>query len=206
VSAARRPAGSLALLLASASPRRRELVESMGYAALVTPAEVEEWEAADADPAALVAHNAALKAAWAAARHPASPVLAADTLVVLGPDVLEKPADAAEARAMLRRLAGRAHVVHTGVSLRWSERGTAHDFVETSRVFFKPFDDATIEAYFACVDPLDKAGAYGIQEGRDLIIDHWEGSLHNIMGLPTERLTGTFEQLGWSTLLKRIGA
>lgn len=190
------------LLLASASPRRHELVAGLGLAARIIPADVEEWEECDADPAALVAHNAALKADWAAARHPDAPILAADTTVALDAHVLNKPADLAEARAMLLRLAGRAHVVHTGVSLRWAERGLARDFVETSRVVFKPFDDAVVDAYFDRVDPLDKAGAYGIQEGRELIIDHWEGSLHNIMGLPTERLAETFEQLGWRPLLR----
>lgn len=191
------------LVLASGSPRRRLLIGEMGFAARVEPAEVEEWEATDADPAALVAHNAALKADWAERRFPAEPILAADTTVALEDHVLNKPADLGEARAMLRRLAGRSHVVHTGVSLRWAARGESVDFVETSEVRFRAFDDGLIERYFALVNPLDKAGAYGIQEGRELIIEGWTGSLHNIMGLPTERLAGTFEQLGWTSLLNR---
>ncbi|MFP4540059.1 MAG: Maf family protein [Opitutales bacterium] len=192
------------LVLASGSPRRRELIAHLGFAAELLPATVEEWEAANADPAALVAHNAALKADWAAARRPTAPILAADTTVALGAEVLNKPTDLTEARAMLRRLAGRTHVVHTGVSLRWLARDAREDFIVSSEVTFQAFDDAVIERYFALVDPLDKAGAYGIQEGRELIVERWEGSLHNIMGLPTERLVVVFEQLGWTPLLKRL--
>lgn len=192
------------LILASASPRRRQLIEGLGLAVRIEPAEVDEWEAQDADPTELVAHNAALKADWAAQRFPHDPILASDTTVALEEHVLNKPADLDAARAMLHRLGGRSHVVHTAVSLRWVDRGVSEAFVETSRVLFKPLTDAIITRYFALVDPLDKAGAYGIQEGRDLIIERWEGSLHNIMGLPTERLATTFERLGWNDLLIRI--
>lgn len=199
------PLAPVRLVLASGSPRRRELLTGMGLRLTVEPAEVVEWEEENADPAALVAHNAALKAEAVAARFPLAPVLAADTTVALGAEVLNKPADLAEARAMLRRLAGRTHVVHTAVSLRWTERGTAVDFSETSEVTFLPFDDAVIERYCALVNPLDKAGAYGIQEGRELIIAGWSGSLHNIMGLPTERLRRVFEQEAWWSVLEKGG-
>lgn len=192
---------SLGLLLASGSPRRRELLDLMGLAHRVCPPDVVEWEAVDADPASLVRYNAALKADAVSREHPHSLVLAADTTVALVGEVLNKPADLDEARSMLRRLAGQTHTVFTGVSLRHGTSGKAVDFVETSEVRFKAFDDATIASYFALVNPLDKAGAYGIQEGRDLIIAGWEGSLHNIMGLPTERLREVFEQEGWWPVL-----
>lgn len=201
-----REAPTVRLVLASGSPRRQDLMAEMGYAAESLPAAVEEWNATDENPTAVVLHNARLKAAWAAERRALQPVLGSDTAVALGDELLHKPADLAEAREMLLRLAGRTHVVHTAVSLQWRERGLEENFVETSRVVFKPFGAEVIDRYFEIVDPLDKAGAYGIQEvlGRDLILDHWEGSLNNIMGLPTERLGATFERLGWTGCLTRL--
>lgn len=192
---------SLKLILASGSPRRRELLDAMGLIHVVCPADVVEWEAADANPRKLVAHNACLKAEAVSRLHPDALILAADTTVALGPEVLNKPRDLADARSMLRRLSGRTHTVFTGVSLRWGAQDEDVDFVEQSEVRFRNFDDTTISAYFEQVNPLDKAGAYGIQEGRELIIEGWEGSLHNIMGLPTERLRGVFEQRGWWPVL-----
>ena len=87
---------------------------------------------------------------------------------------------------MLKRLSGRTHVVFTGVAVRHVNRGVRIDEGVTSEVTFKAFDDAVIDAYFRVVNPLDKAGAYGIQEGRELIIEGWRGSFSNIMGLPME--------------------
>lgn len=174
------------LILASASPRRRELLGQLGLPFDVVVAGVTEHEAEDADPRLMVAHNAALKADWVAARHPDAFVLGADTTVFLDSTVLNKPASLADARVMLRRLAGRTHTVFTGVALRCVSRGVRVDEGVSSEVTFRAFDDRTIDAYFEVVNPLDKAGAYGIQEGRELIIDHWKGSFTNIMGLPME--------------------
>jgi septum formation protein len=174
------------LILASASPRRQELLAQFGLPFTVVVADVTEHEAPDAEPRALVAHNAALKAGWVAARHPEAWVLGADTTVFIDNTVLNKPADLPEARAMLRRLAGRDHTVYTGVALRHGNSGRQVDRGVASKVTFRSFDDATIEAYFRLVNPLDKAGGYGIQDGRELIIAGWEGSYTNIMGLPME--------------------
>jgi septum formation protein len=184
------------LILASASPRRRELLAQLGVPFEVVVAEVTEHEAEDADPRAMVAHNAALKADWVAARHPDALVLGADTTVFIDQTVLNKPRDLAEARAMLRRLAGRTHTVFTGVALRRAGDGLCVDEGVTSEVTFKPFDDAVIEAYFKLVNPLDKAGAYGIQDGRDLIVAGWRGSFSNIMGLPMETTKQILTQRG----------
>ncbi|WP_404420934.1 Maf family protein [Nibricoccus sp. IMCC34717] len=173
-------------ILASASPRRKELLATLGIPFTVQVAAVTEFEEADADPRQLVAHNAALKADWVAERNPGAWVLGADTTVFLDGKVLNKPVDLEDARAMLRRLSGRIHIVHTGVSLRHRANGVAVDAGVSSEVEFKPFDDAVIERYIGIVNPLDKAGAYGIQEGRDLIIAGWRGSFTNIMGLPME--------------------
>jgi septum formation protein len=176
----------LRLILASASPRRQQLLAGMGLAFDVVPAQITEHEAPDADPRAMVAHNAALKADWVAARHPDAFVLGADTTVFIDQTVLNKPCDLAEARAMLKRLAGRTHTVFTGLALRRDCARLRLDEGVSSEVTFKNFDDAVIDAYFGIVNPLDKAGAYGIQEGRELIIAGWQGSFTNIMGLPVE--------------------
>lgn len=182
------------LILASASPRRRELLAQLGRPFDVVVADVTEHEAEDADPRAMVAHNAALKADWVARQFSDAFVLGADTTVFIDRTVLNKPRDLDDARNMLRRLAGRTHTVFTGVALRASSLQI--DEGVTSRVTFRAFDDAVIDAYFRVVNPLDKAGAYGIQEGRELIIDRWEGSFSNIMGLPMEVTKQILTQAG----------
>jgi septum formation protein len=179
-------AASDRLILASASPRRRELLAGLGVLFDVVVAEVTEHEVPAAEPRAMVAHNAALKADWVAARHPDALVLGADTTVYIDRTVLNKPRDLVEARAMLRQLAGRTHTVFTGVALRRQRDGVRVDQGVASQVTFRQLDDTAIDAYFQVVNPLDKAGAYGIQEGRELIIARWEGSFTNIMGLPME--------------------
>jgi septum formation protein len=184
------------LVLASASPRRQQLLAGMGLVFDVVPAEVIEHEAPDADPLAMVAHNAALKADWVAARRPAAYVLGADTTVFIDQTVLNKPRDLADARVMLKRLAGRTHTVFTGLALRRGCDRLHLDEGVTSEVTFKNFDDAVIDAYFGLVNPLDKAGAYGIQEGRELIIAGWRGSFTNIMGLPVEETKQILTRVG----------
>lgn len=174
------------LLLASASPRRREILTRAGYRFRIVPAEVTEHEAEDADPREMVAHNAALKAEWVSARHPAATVLGADTTVFIDRTVLNKPRDAAEARAMLRRLSGRTHTVFTGLAIRRAADGLKLDRGVASEVTFKPLDEATIELYLSRVHTLDKAGGYAIQEHGDLIVAGFTGSLTNIVGLPEE--------------------
>lgn len=211
------------LLLASASPRRKELLAKLGVAFEVLVAPVVEHEEPTAEPRAMVLHNAKLKAAWVCGRNPGALVLAADTTVALDNRVLNKPKDLAEARAMLRKLSGRTHVVYTGVCL-WQKVGTPLRGVrpeetpsgrhggrpssnpdsafalqithcETSEVTFRAFNDDDITRYFSIVNPLDKAGAYGIQEGRELILQKYTGSLSNIMGLPMEWLAGQLHAL-----------
>lgn len=179
-------AASSRFILASASPRRKQLLAELGLRFDVVVAGVTEHEDPETHPRLMVSHNAALKADWVADRHPDAWVLGADTTVFIDNRALNKPADLAEARVMLKRLAGRTHTVFTGVALRHRALGVKIDRGVTSEVTFKPFDDAVIDAYFKIVNPLDKAGAYGIQEGRDLIIQSWHGSFTNIMGLPME--------------------
>jgi septum formation protein len=172
------------------------LLGELGLTFDVIVAQVTEHEDPDTDPKHMVTHNAALKADWVAARHPDAWVLGADTTVFIDNNALNKPADLAEARAMLKRLAGRTHTVFTGVAVRHVSRGLRIDEGVTSEVTFKAFDDAVIDEYFRVVNPLDKAGAYGIQEGRELIIEGWRGSFTNIMGLPMEATKQILEGCG----------
>jgi septum formation protein len=182
------PAAASPLILASASPRRRELLAGLGVEFTIVPAEVTEYEAADADPRAMVAHNAALKAEWVAERHPQATVIGADTTVFLDRTVLNKPKDGREARAMLRFLSGRTHTVFTGLAIRRKCDELRLDRGVASEVTFKVLTDDVIEAYLAQVHTLDKAGGYAIQEHPELIVAGYTGSLTNIVGLPVDEM------------------
>ena len=178
--------GEPQLILASASPRRRELLTQIGVAFTVVTADVTEHEDPATDPRKMVAHNSALKADWVSARHPTAIVLGADTTVFIDNTALNKPRDGVEARAMLRRLSGRTHTVFTGLAVRRASDGLRLDDGESSEVTFRTFGDDVIEAYLAQVHTLDKAGGYGIQDHADLIVASYRGSLSNIVGLPVE--------------------
>lgn len=174
------------LILASASPRRRELLAELGVPFDVVVADVVEHEDPTTDPRVMVAHNATLKADWVATRSPEAVVLGADTTVFIDGTALNKPADAVEARAMLRRLSGRTHTVFTGLAVRRGSDGLKLDDHAETEVRFKSFGDDVIDAYLALVHTLDKAGGYGIQEHSELIVAEYRGSLSNIVGLPLE--------------------
>jgi septum formation protein len=184
------------LILASASPRRRELLAGLGVAFDVVVAGITEHEDPATDPRVMVAHNAALKADWVAVRHPEALVLGADTTVFIGDTVLNKPRDLADARAMLRRLSGRTHEVFTGIAVRRAQDGLKIDRGVASAVTFRVFDDAVIDAYFQAANPLDKAGGYGIQEAGEMIVAGWTGSFTNIVGLPVEETKQILTQCG----------
>ena len=184
------------LILASASPRRRELLAQLGVAFEVVVAQVTEHEEPTTDPRVMVAHNAALKAEWVAVRHPDAFVLGADTTVFLDGHALNKPHDLAEARTMLRRLAGRTHTVFTGLALRRQSTGLRRDEGVASEVTFKPLDETEIDAYLERVHVLDKAGAYAIQEHGERLIAGWQGSFTNIVGLPLEATKQILTQAG----------
>jgi septum formation protein len=174
------------LILASASPRRRELLAQLGVPFEVVVAAVTEHEESSTDPRVMVAHNAALKAGWVAGRHPEATVLGADTTVFIDGQALNKPRDLADARTMLRRLGGRTHTVFTGLAVRRASDGLCLDEGVASEVTFRPLDDETIEAYLARVHTLDKAGGYAIQEHGEMIVAGYRGSFSNIVGLPLE--------------------
>jgi septum formation protein len=184
--------------LASASPRRRELLEDAGVAPLVEAACGPELEDASLGLAALVTANARCKAREVAARHPRSVVLGADTLVWLDGIPLGKPSDLDEARRMLRLLSGRVHEVATGVHLLRMEPRQQAEFHEVTRVRFRALEESVIDRYLASVDVLDKAGAYALQEHGDLLVETVEGSRSNVIGLPVERTMAALQHhFGW---------
>jgi septum formation protein len=186
----------LRFLLASASPRRTELLRNLGIPHQVMVAAVTEQEDPRTDPRDMVLHNARLKAAAVSRLHPEALVLGADTTVALGDRALNKPADLAESRAMLRSLSGREHTVHTGVCLLCPALGVdeAHDV--TAWVRFRPLSEDALTRYQALVNTLDKAGAYGIQQGKEIIIDDYQRPISTIMGLPVEFVRERLVALG----------
>lgn len=186
------------LVLASASPRRTELLRAAGLPHRVVVAEVTEHEDPASDPREMVLHNARLKARAVAGREPSAVVLGADTTVALGDRVLNKPADLAEARAMLRALSGKEHTVHTGVCLIHRPSGLEETRCVTARVRFRVLSEDDITRYLALVDPLDKAGAYGIQQGGEIIIERHDEPVSVIMGLPVELVASRLAELGLS--------
>jgi nucleoside triphosphate pyrophosphatase len=174
---------SPALVLASASPRRAEILRSLGIPFATRPVDIPEEALPGETAEAAAARLAAEKAAVAARRDPENWVLAADTLVFLDGVILGKPRDDEDAASMLRRLSGREHGVVTAVHLRRGEapgRGVA----ELSRVRFAPLDDDEIAWYVATGEPHDKAGAYGVQGLGARFIEEIHGSFTNVMGLP----------------------
>ena len=175
-------------ILASGSPRRRELLEQLGVRFQVKTAPVVELEDPSFTPRELCRANAFRKAQVVAMRHPAKLVIGADTLVHLDNETFGKPASLAEARRMLRRLSGRKHEVTTACCLvQWCPSRRVV-FEETTQVRFAALSDRQIRNYLAAINPLDKAGAYAIQQHGEWIVEALEGSLTNVVGLPVERL------------------
>lgn len=178
----------LTLVLASTSPRRRDLLTAHGYEFVAAPASVVESEAPWLVARELVLLNAARKSAARRRWRPRTVVLGADTLVSLDGQTLGKPRDLAHAAEMLVRLAGQTHRVYTGLCLDHADSGRVVSFVEETRVTFLPLTTDEIAAYHRLIDPLDKAGAYAAQEHGEKIIAAVDGSWSNVMGLPMERL------------------
>ncbi len=170
------------IILASSSPRRHELLTQIAVPHTVHPAHIDETRRPGEDPMVYVRRLAEEKALAAALHHPAATLLAADTTVVLGAEVLNKPADLADAERMLRSLAGRTHHVHTGLAVVGS--GTVQTHVESTAVAFTSIPDDEMAEYLATGDSLDKAGAYGIQGYAARWITRIEGDYFNVVGLP----------------------
>jgi septum formation protein len=192
------------LVLASASPRRAELLRAAGFHIEVVPAEVDEALLPGEAPEAYVARVARDKAAAVACRKIGNPVLAADTAVVLDGEILGKPSDDAHARSMLERLSGRTHDVLTGVRL--SVDGRGFEAVERTRVRFLPITADEIAWYIASGEPRDKAGGYAIQGLASRFVDWVEGSYTNVVGLPVATVHRLLRQAGLAqTVAERTG-
>jgi septum formation protein len=180
-------------VLASASPRRRELLEAAGFAFDVDAEPVDERLLPSEDPAVYAARVAVAKARGVAPRHPGRPVLSADTIVLVDGEVLGKPVDGADARRMLTALAGRAHEVLTAVALCAGDR-TFEALARTS-VWMRPLTAGEIAGYVASGEPMDKAGAYAIQGLASRFITRIDGSYTNVVGLPVGVVDDLLSQL-----------
>ena len=176
------------VILASASPRRSQLLASMDIEFEVVPSHVEELiDGYDFIPD-LCESNARIKAEPIADMHPECLVIAADTMVYLEDTLFGKPTDIDDAHRMLTRLQGRTHQVTTGVSLIYHNEEISKSFSVITNVTFLSLDAGQISEYLAKIDPLDKAGGYAIQEHKQMIAKRVSGSVSNVVGLPVERL------------------
>ncbi|MFQ5724266.1 MAG: Maf family protein [Terriglobia bacterium] len=194
------------IVLASSSPRRQEVLRAAGFEFDAVPATgAEDARAANETPAAYAERLARQKAEAVAKRLPAKDdrvVLGADTIVVADGEVLGKPASPEDARAMLRRLSGRAHAVVTGVALAEAGRARRVQAHETTQVFFRPLTEQEIQAYVSTGEPLDKAGAYAVQGRAARFVTRVEGCYFNVVGLPValvDRLLRDWERRSGSS-------
>jgi septum formation protein len=192
------------LILASASPRRAELLRTAGFIFDVAAVDIDETPHPDEHPQAYAARVARDKArlAWERCRKSGILLIAADTVVAVDTEILAKPEDHQDAERMLKRLSGRVHDVFTAVVL-MSERGEASEVVPT-RVRLLPLTDAEINWYIASGEPFGKAGAYGIQGRAARFIDWIEGSWSNVVGLPIATVYRMMSEAGFGGILTRI--
>lgn len=182
------------IILASSSPRRHRLLEMLRIEHVVDPAEIDEELDSAKSAETLAVRLARLKASTVAARHPGQIVLSADTLVVLGSEMLGKPSSSTDAAAMLRRLAGREHRVVTAVAV--ARDGEVRDRCDVTHVWFRRLSEETIDAYVATGEPLDKAGGYGVQGFGAVLVDRIEGDFFGVMGLPLRLVAELLEEVG----------
>lgn len=184
----------LTLVLASGSPRRRELLARLGLEVLVVAPAVPESPVVGEPPPLHAFRLATEKARAVGALHPQLPVLAADTVVVLGERIYGKPAGRDAAATMLTELAGKTHLVLTALALRWGEREVAH--LESARVAIVPYTRALFEWYVATGEGDDKAGAYAVQGKGAALVERVEGNVQAVMGLPLASLPALFARVG----------
>ena len=183
-------------ILASSSPRRRELLTSIGLEFEVIPSQIPEEHQAGEAPEEYVARLSREKAQAIASKHSGRWVIAADTTVLLGEELLEKPVDATDAARMLATIAGRTHVVYTGVTLQNAARGWHDTRVAESEVRMLPLSAAEIDWYVKTGEPLDKAGAYAVQGIGAMFIESIHGSYTNVVGLPLALLFQMLRKAG----------
>ena len=176
------------IILASASPRRKELLEKLDLDFSVCPADIDESLLPYEDAAMYPLRTAVQKAMAVAKTAEDALVIAADTVVAVDDDILGKPRDEAEAKAMLQRLSGREHIVITGIGVVDTASGRTLSATEQTIVYFHPLRDEEIDAYIATGECMDKAGSYGIQGKGSLLVRKIDGDYFNVMGLPLSRL------------------
>ena len=182
------------IILASKSPRRRELLQLVGLDFSVVPSNADESAISEDDPATLVRRLASVKCEAVKSARSDCLVIGADTIVVYDGQVIGKPTDAHDAKRILRLLSGKTHTVYSGLCVMTDEKKlVCHD---TTYVTFADLSDEIIDAYVATGDPLDKAGAYGIQEKAALFVDRIDGNFHNIVGLPVVHLREDLDKFG----------
>jgi len=179
------------LVLASASPRRRQLLDVIGLPFRVVPADVDEIPRKGEEPASFARRAAWEKAIAVSRGHLGSPVLGADTVVEIDGKILGKPESERDAEEMLRSLSGRDHRVHTALTL--VRNGSTRETLDTATVSFLPVSDSTIRWYVNTGEPMDKAGAYAVQGIGGLLVESVKGSPHTVIGLPIHRLPELFE-------------
>lgn len=190
------PAPPLELILASASPRRRELLAQLGVPFTVMPANIDERALPDEAPRAYTMRVAHAKAQHVARQCPTAVVLGADSVVVLEQQILGKPRDVAEARHMLSRLSGREHTVLTGLAVLHQARQFVSLDAVCTLVRFRSLSASAIEAYVATGEPMDKAGAYAIQGAAAAFVELWQGCYTNVVGLPLRRAAALLQAAG----------
>lgn len=181
------------IILASASPRRKELMKMTGLNFTVKPSDVPEMVPPQVPMERRAAFLAELKAASTSIYYPKDIIIGADTAVLLDGELMGKPRDAEDAARMLRQLSGRVHTVITGVSIIYSDQEDAETFISETKVEFYELSDKEIDDYVASGEPLDKAGAYGIQGRGFRLVKRIEGDYFSVMGLPVAELVRRLE-------------
>jgi septum formation protein len=191
---------SAAIVLASGSPRRKQLLEQIDLEFLVIPSQVHEDFDLDLSPEKFVEHYAKEKAKDIAKAHPDKWIIGADTIVVINAEILGKPKDREDSFRMLKMLSGNTHQVFTGVSIQQSKMQVSDTFHEYTNVTFNTLDDMVISYYIDTYKPFDKAGSYGIQDWFSVCVNHIDGCFYNVMGFPLSMFYSRF-----SALLKSNG-
>lgn len=187
------------IILASGSPRRKELLELMGLTFTIVPSDFEEWLDDTLDTRDVAITLGLGKARAVAVQYPEAIVIGSDTIVTVDGKQLGKAANDEEARAMLRLLSEHPSTVTTSVAVICLAEGYEHADSDTAKVFFKPYDEAESEKYIATQDYRDKAGAYGIQTGAAPLVDYISGDPTTIIGLPVSLVSAELEKFGIST-------
>ena len=182
------------IILASKSPRRKQLLSMMGLEFTVQTADIDETMDPSQTPAHEVAAVSARKAEKIAALHPQDVIVSADTIVVIDGKILGKPKDEQDAARMLRLLSGRTHTVYTGLTVH--ANGKANTQVVSTSVTFRDLSNAEIAAYIETKEPMDKAGAYGIQGYGSMFVSHLDGDYFCVMGLPVCTLAWMLRDAG----------